>query len=356
MRNRAAATAPKATTGAKRDRPRLVIVTRKTGLLTLIERHGTVGQARFYLERRGQDFGEVEAAHARETEAIGEVLRAIPPDQRRTRVDRGDLDRFLFAPDDVVLVVGQDGLIANAAKYLAGQLTIGVNPDRGRFDGVLCRHAPAELPELLAWLDDRSVRFSVERRAMALALREDGQRLLALNELFVGHRSHQSARYRIELGAKRELQSSSGLICATGTGSTGWARSIATQRGLQVGLPRPEERSLAWFVREPFPSVATGTAIDHGRLGAGESLLVASQMGEGGVVFADGMEWDALEFLSGQSVRIGLAETPLQLVVPAPKHRAPPSPPSLRSPPSLPSPPRRPESRAQRPQRPGLPA
>ena len=30
---------------------------------------------------------------------------SIPPDQRRVRVDRGDLDRFLFAPDDVIVIV-----------------------------------------------------------------------------------------------------------------------------------------------------------------------------------------------------------------------------------------------------------
>jgi len=60
------------------------------------------------------------------------VLGAIPSDWRRARVDRADLDRFLFEPEDVVVAVGQDGLVANVAKYLTGQPVIGCNPDPKR--------------------------------------------------------------------------------------------------------------------------------------------------------------------------------------------------------------------------------
>ena len=35
-------------------RPRILLVTRKTPLTLLLEQHGTLAQARFYLESRGQ--------------------------------------------------------------------------------------------------------------------------------------------------------------------------------------------------------------------------------------------------------------------------------------------------------------
>lgn len=151
---------------------------------------------------------------------------------------------------------------------------------------------------------------------MASAMREDGQRLLALNEIFVGHRTHQSARYRITTGKDTERHSSSGLICATGTGATGWARSIAEQRKIEEMLPTPDEPRLAWFVREPFPSVATGTSLSSGSVYRSESLVVHSEMGEGGTLFADGIESDRVEFADGQTVTIGIAEERLRLVVP----------------------------------------
>jgi hypothetical protein len=298
-------------------RPRLVLVTRPTPLELLVERHGTLAQARFYLESRGQRLDGYQDAHQRLSAGLAQVMAAIPPDRRRARVERAELDRFLFAPDDVVLVVGQDGLVANVAKYLGGQLTIGINPDPARYDGVLCPHPPQALPALLRWLEQPTgPAFRIEQRVMALAEREDGQRLLALNEIFVGHRTHQSARYRLRVAGQEQRQSSSGLICTTGTGSTGWAKSIARQRNLEAELPTPEEPRLCWFVREPFPSVATGVDLDFGQLGPGQQLELSSELGDNGVIFADGIESDYLDFLDGQTVRLGLAEQTLRLVVP----------------------------------------
>jgi NAD kinase len=185
--------------------PRIVLVTRKTPLTLLVEHHGTLGQAQFYLKTRGQDIAEYEAAHQRFEAALALVTQCIPPDRRRIRLDRGNLDRFLFAPDDIVVIVGQDGLVPNAAKYLNGQMAIGVNPDPERYDGVLVPHRPQSVARLLAWTETcQGGEYHIQRRVMALAEREDGQRLLALNEVFIGHRSHQSARYRLRVGEQQE--------------------------------------------------------------------------------------------------------------------------------------------------------
>jgi NAD kinase len=301
--------------------PRVVLVTRRTPLESLLERFGTRGQVEFYLRSRGQDIGWAQSIHDKLYAALSTVQRAIPPHQRSVRIDRDDLDRFLFAGDDLVVIVGQDGLVPNVAKYLRGQIVIGINPDREQYDGVLCRHpANFALPLLLfaaLWRgtpgpDDG---FSIEERVMAIARREDGQELRALNEVFIGHASHQSARYRIRLGRQQERHSSSGVIVATGTGATGWARSISEQRGLVEPLPKPIDPRLAWFVREPFPSVATGTAVNFGFVDAAEALQLESEMDESGVIFADGIETDRVEFLTGQRCEIRIAPERLRLVV-----------------------------------------
>lgn len=298
--------------------PRIVVITRSTGLELMLMRHGTLEQARFFLRSRGEDPAWHEAVHLAQQQTLSRVLSAIPGEQRRVRLDRDGLDRFLFSADDVVVVVGQDGLVPNVAKYLSGQAVIGINPDPTTYDGVLCRHPVAEITPLLLFAADPHTGggLKCERRSMAQAVREDGQRLLALNELFVGHRSHQSARYRITVGQKHERQSSSGLIIATGTGSTGWARSIARQRGLK-DLPYPEAQRLSWFVREPFPSISTGVDLEFGVIGPGEEVRMVSEMGDGGIIFADGIESDALDFPSGASVVLSLADERLNLVVPS---------------------------------------
>src|SRR5688572_23101681 len=98
--------------------PRTVLVTRPTEYESLLARHSTHGQARFFLETRGQSIDEVYERNLRFAEAMTVVQRAIPVRWRRTRVDRAELDRFLFEPDDLVIALGQDGLVANIAKYL----------------------------------------------------------------------------------------------------------------------------------------------------------------------------------------------------------------------------------------------
>jgi NAD kinase len=301
------------TRGATTVSPRAVVVTRPTEYEALLARHATREQARFFLEQRGRSLPEVEERHARREAALQAVSSGLPMRWRRSRVDRVDLDRFVFGPEDVVVVVGQDGLVANVAKYLTGQPVLGVNPDRDLFDGVLVRHEPSAAAKLLAATVEERVK--IEARTMVEAKLDDGQRLVALNEIFVGHQTHQSARYRLRWHDAQELQSSSGLIISTGTGATGWARSIARQKAPALALPAPTERRLAFFVREPFPSRATGTTIEQGMVEEGESVVIASEMNELGTVFGDGIEADRLDFSWGMRLTVGIAPNRLNLIV-----------------------------------------
>lgn len=292
--------------------PRAVFVTRETDYELLLARHATREQARFFLETRGQRIEVLEAHDRQLHDALRQARLAVPGDWRQAHVRRPDLDRFLFGPEDVIVPVGQDGLVANVAKYLTGQPVLGVNPAPDLYDGVLVRVRLRHLPELLR--AGAAGRAPIEHRTMVEARLDTGERLLALNEVFIGHRSHQSARYSIAVGGAGEDQSSSGLIVASGTGATGWARSIMEATGTQLPLT-PEERAIAYFVREPFPSIATGTSIRAGKLADG-TLEVTSRMNDGGLIFADGMEQDFLGFDWGRRVSVAPAADALCLVVP----------------------------------------
>lgn len=292
--------------------PRAVLVTRPTAYQELIARHGTRGQTAFFLDGLGQNLEEIEAQHRAQTQAVSVVRDAIPDDWRRIEITRRDLDRFLFAPSDIVIAIGQDGLIANLAKYAHGLPVIGINPLPGTIAGLLVQHAPSAAAQLLPRAAAEDV--PVESRAMVEAQLGHAGRLLALNEVFVGHASHQSARYRISQGRTEARHSSSGVIISTGTGSTGWARSIAQATKSNLKLT-PQDDHLAFFVREPWPSPSTSTALSAGLLARGRSLAIRSEMNEGGVIFADGIEADRLSFDWGMEVRLAVAAETLRLVV-----------------------------------------
>ena len=291
--------------------PRLVLVTRETEYDELLVRHATRGQATAFLRRRGQTLEGLDRQREALSAMVSEIRGGVPKGWRIAAVRRAELDRFLFAPEDVVVAVGQDGLVANLAKYLRGQPVIGVNADPTRNPGVLVPHRAADVARMLPLAAAGTI--GIDERTMIHAEVDDGQVLLALNEVFVGHASHQSARYSIAFGGREEVQSSSGLIVATGTGATGWALSIARATGVSI-VVSPEEQAGLFLVREPWPSVATGASIVSGRLGGADRLVVVSRMNEGGVVFADGMERDRLDFGWGRTLTLRIAAERLRFV------------------------------------------
>jgi len=294
--------------------PRVVLVHRRTELEELLHRHGTRGQAAFFLETRGRTIDDIEAQHQAVQAAITAAASAIPAGWRRGQVERADLPRFLFAPGDIILAVGQDGLVANIAKYLDGQIVIGVNPEPARNPGILVPHPPRAVSGLLATAAGPRACDHVEQRAMVKAVTDDGQQLAALNEIYIGQASHQTARYTLTLASgQAERQASSGLIVSTGTGATGWCRSAWLERQSTLALPVPAERRLAWFVREAWPSPATGTALTEGDLAAGQSLSLIAESDQL-VLFGDGIETDAVPLAWGQAASIRLAPQTLQLL------------------------------------------
>ncbi|MFZ5876445.1 MAG: sugar kinase [Nitrospirota bacterium] len=305
---------------------KVVIVTRKTQLEELIYRFQTRGQAKFYLEHAGEDFATIEDAHKRYRTIVDGMRATIPHGLKSQILARESLPQFAFAERDLVVVVGQDGLVVNTAKYLNGQPILAINPDPDHIDGILLPFTPDKFdPALHAVLRGNAV---VQQVSMAQARLQDGQVLYAVNDFFIGANSHVSARYRISIGGAAEEQSSSGVIVSTGVGSTGWMRSIITgAAGVVRGMGGDAVSSnrvkrvpwdanyLIYAVREPFPSKTTKTSLVFGRVTKDRPLVVASWMTDNGTIFSDGIESDYLRFTTGSIATIRPADRQLSLVV-----------------------------------------
>ncbi|MFC3801104.1 sugar kinase [Cohnella sp. GCM10012308] len=311
---------------------RLVLVKRRTRLEELIVRYNSVRQAQFVIESMGEDFSDYLAEDEVYRGALARTRQALSELGIVQLLDRTYVPNYLFGPSDTVVALGQDGLVAGTLKYLDGQPLIGVNPDPRRWDGILLPFQVGDVPKIVT--DTAAGRRLVREVTLAKAVLCDGQTLYAVNDFYVGRRTHVSARYRIAAGGREEQQSSSGIIVSTGVGATGWLKSvlagatgIARQAGIaggglaveraDVDAQRLEWESdwLRFAVREPFPSRTTGTGLVYGRIERGQALEVVSQMPEDGVIFSDGVEEDYLEFRSGLRASIGVAEKKGRLVV-----------------------------------------
>jgi NAD kinase len=334
--------------------PGIAIVTRPTRLEGMKRKWGTVGQVKFRLRqahaqealrrepaKKARSLAALAAAEEEATPAAAAYMEYEEEDSNYQKVverierdldlglpvrtvDREFLPNFEFGLCAVVVVVGQDGLVANAAKYVEGLPIVAVNPDPERFDGVLLPFSPKQVRLAVQKVLDGKPR--IRSVTLAETLLNDGQKLLAFNDFFLGAATHVSARYVLEAGGRSEPQSSSGILVSTGAGSTGWLSSVFNMvHGVSEMLGTPcagrvemkwEDRRLAWVVREPFISRRSQAGLVAGMLEEKQELIVESLMPDDGVIFSDGVGSDFLAFNSGVIARVRVSDQRANLVVP----------------------------------------
>ncbi|MBO9618195.1 MAG: hypothetical protein J7539_04080 [Niabella sp.] len=298
-----------------------IIVRNKTRLETLIERFNTKAQARFYIERQGGNFDDYVAEHDTFCFSLDRMQTLLSPVLKNKIIDRAFLPNYIFSDKNVIIVIGQDGLVANTAKYSNGVPIVAVNPDKKRYDGILL---PFDTTNFLHGVEDvMKSNYRHQTIRFAEATLNDGQRLAAFNDLFIGAASHVSARYKISYNGTTEEHSSSGLLVSTKTGSTGWLSSVFNmaygiagmfEKGLSPKRPVLNENDLLFTVREPFKSIRTQIGITAGLIKEQNSLTIESLMPVNGVIFSDGVEADFLNFNSGTIATIQLADKKALLV------------------------------------------
>jgi NAD kinase len=305
---------------------KIIVIHRPTRLDSLVARFNTRQQAKFYIEHLRGDFSDYENEHEKYYRSLEELERIAMKIGKVHQVEWKYLPNFLFGAEDLVVAVGQDGTVANTLKYLNEQRIIGINPDNSRWDGILAQFSVNEADlAIKRTFENKTPIMKVTKAKVELA---DGQLLYAVNDFFIGIRSHSSARYTLSVDGKKEPQSSSGVIVSTPLGRSGWMRSIlAGATGITSQLAGKSmvikeqnhgdwgKNRLTFAVREPFPSVSSGTDLLFGTIGPETDFQIESRMGENGIIFSDGIQDDFLEFNYSIVAKISIAETKGNIVV-----------------------------------------
>lgn len=299
---------------------RVIIIRDKTRLEQLIERFNSKAQAKFYLESSGGNFQIYEDEHAQFYQSYNELSGLLANTYKYKVLERAHLVNYIFDAKDVIIVLGQDGLLANTAKYAHSIPIIGVNPDTALYDGILLKHTCISSLNALKAIETGS--YKSIQVSMAKATMNDGQTLLAFNDFYVGARSHISFKYAITFKDNRQQQSSSGIIVSTGAGSTGWLSSVYNMahnvNRTKVGEKHSfswDSRKLKFVVREPFLSKTSEINLGMGSITQNTPLQIESFMAGNGLVFSDGVESDFLNFNFGNTLTISLAEETACLVL-----------------------------------------
>ncbi|MEA3450974.1 MAG: sugar kinase [Bacteroidota bacterium] len=258
-------------------------------------------------------------------DALETVKRQLSKVLKIKVLEQKYLSNYIFSDKDLVVVLGQDGLVANTAKYAIYNPIIGINPDTNRYDGILLHFGINNF--MIGVNKVISGNYTKEKITMAKITLNDGQTMLAFNDFFIGINTHSSANYTIKFNGQEERHSSSGIIVSTGAGSTGWLSSLFNMANgfiqefehgdkIQFKAIDRESKYLMFVVREPFVSKTSQANIIVGKIEEGKPLKIESNMPEKGIIFSDGVHKDFLDFNSGTIAEINIAEQKAILVKP----------------------------------------
>lgn len=207
------------------------------------------------------------------------------------------------AAQDLVVTVGGDGTVLDAARLVRTTPVLGVNSSPSTSYGHFTCCTAETFPRLLTQvLEDRMAPRTLTR----IALRIDGtlHPRPALNDVLLADRvPAATSRYLLEVAGESEVQKSSGIWISTAAGSTGAIRSAG---GIPMEL---SDSRLQYRVREPCCPPGCTLRLLGGIL---DGPLVAISRMLHGAVFLDGRR-TAVPLRFGSRIEVSNEAPPLRI-------------------------------------------
>jgi NAD kinase len=253
---------------------------------------------------RHENVDVIFASHERQLTMRQCVVGLLP---RARIVTRAELDRNALANADLVVALGGDNHFIFVASHLQATPLLGINADHVRSHGGLLGVDERNVATVLARVLQGDCVLEAWSR---LDVSVDGQPVgTALSEIYLGESArHDMSRHVLAVDGQEEEQRCSGLLVATGAGSTGWYGSYGRSFARTA-------RQARWAITEPFPR-HQAYLLGKGRLGPGRHLTVRSRNDAQGVVALDSLVDVAFPY--GSVARLSLSPRPLHVVAIAP--------------------------------------
>jgi len=287
---------------------KIVIVKKPTQLEELLKTHATSSQVEFYLSENGMSYEDVQREHKSYQDSLQRVKSKIPQGVSYQVVDKYELPRFEAKRGDLLIPIGDPGLVINCAKSSNSQPVYALNSNPEIYEDVFVTSPIQNFSKGLQRVLEGE--FNIVPITMAQATLDDGRTVLGVNDIFVGKINQTSARYILSTRSGiEEQQSSSGVVISTGAGKTGWLKSI--QGNIEPDFNWDDSR-LIYSVREAFESRTTGVELVKGYIR--ERIEITSQMPQDGIIFADGMIDSGIEFQAGRKVTIKKSDKTFNLI------------------------------------------
>lgn len=238
-----------------------------------------------------------------------EFLKTIVGEQRV--IEPGQLTHERLKDIDIVVALGGDDHFKEITAAVEDQLVLGVNADPTRSEGALTSCTLDELPMVLS--DIAQGKFNIQEWTR-LDIYLNGKRAgRACSEVFIGERERfNMSHHRISYNNQIEEQKGSGLIVATGAGSTGWYKG-----GSRYVYPEGDkfsrlESKAAFVLTEPYTGIKVGNSLLTGHYGPDQALEIESLNDDDGIVIIDA--YQIVPIPRGTHVSVSISSKPLRVI------------------------------------------
>lgn len=221
-----------------------------------------------------------------------------------------DYGPFQDSKPDMIVVLGGDNSVTAVLQKSCNVPVMAINSDPQLSVGCLTRwriDTSNNLFKVMEAINHGKCKVEEWTRL------EVDEHFTAISEVFVGEtKRNDMSRHILEYRGKAYEQKCSGLIVATGCGSTGWYNSINWHRTPEENKFDPTEKLAKFVVTEPC-RYSKGCSLREGELLPGEEIVLHSLNDNGGITSID--TWGELEFHRGRSISIKLGK-PAKVIVP----------------------------------------
>jgi NAD kinase len=218
-----------------------------------------------------------------------------------------EIDKPINTKFDLVMVVGGDNSFTKVSHYVSSTPMLGINSDPLRSAGCMLRWSMYGEEDVIKFSEMLDLhKYSVEEWPRLETIL-DGQLItLATSEYYFGERfRNKMSRHVLVFGSHEEEQKCSGVVVATGSGSTGWFGSASSMSEWE-----PSVKSAKFVITEPY----SFNTIRSGIIEPGKQLVLRSLNDNDGLVSVD--SWQEFPFPRGSEARIFIGENPLNILIP----------------------------------------
>ena len=259
---------------------RFLVVVKRTKWERDLIRYGSAETARKVYALQNDAYDRVFASHDRQKANLEALQAALPA----RYINRSELPFVAHSEYDFLVSFGGDNHFVYVSHFADHKPLLGLNSDPATSTGALLYFAPDDFLAAAQKLQQGAApRIEEWTRVEGTLDYPDGRRLRTgpcTSEITVRSQFHDYiSRYLIVVGGQGELeeQKCSGLLIATGAGSTGWYRNCQTRPDADYSFPKDAPFFRA-IVREPGMRARTSYRYLNPEVSEKEELRVISEM------------------------------------------------------------------------------